>query len=833
MGRNVAPGRTATASLLAVAGLALLLAPPGQRLENTVFDQLQRLQQHPASPEVVLVDTSNWTHGASSFWNADEYPQLLRQLNNAGAQLILPAAPPPQTTRLPNARQLAALADLEQRRAGRRSQPVPATATQWAEITRRSELHARTAGVAAELGNIIVALPISKRVGSGAASAAPCIKPPVDWSIMADAVVSPQVPEVGTIGEIPADFCHSAIGTGHMLFLPDKDGVVRHLDLVVNAEGTAVGSTLLHAVAPAADAIDGTGAQPGAGLQDIARQRHLFLRFSPPNSSGESVTVLAAEQLLHDTDAAGELDGRIVVLGDAVARSGAGYDTPAGARIPVAMLLATGLSNLLTQDYITRSGWMAPVEVALLLLVAGIMVGCGLCVPAPLSVMAGLLGAGMLLGLQGYLLDLGLWVRLAGPAALALMLSCTVPLLPRQASRGSASPRSALASSSRPRPPPATTPHELDLAFSVLRQQPTGEHVKRRLYELALAHARNKDPARAERVLRHLAGIDPHYRGAADKLRKLGGMHRPAPEAGAAAAPARPDNGGQAGDFSGKTIGRYRIERIIGRGAMATVYLGLDPKINRQVAIKAIALASEFGDSELENARTQFLREAQSAGRLNHPNIIGIYDAGEDGQVAYLAMEYFPGRPLSQFSRPGNLLPPAQVIEIVARIAEALHYAHGQHVVHRDIKPANLLYDPASDTLKITDFGIARLTDSSRTRTGIILGTPSYMAPEQLMGSGVTGQSDLFSLGVTLYQLLSGQPPFRADSISLLMQKIAHDPHPPLSTLRNDLPAGIHAVVDRALAKEPADRFADGRAMALALRDCCSSVAPPAAVRTS
>lgn len=833
MGRNVAPGRAATASLLAFAGVALLLAPPGQRLENAVFDQLQRLQQHPASPEVVLVDTSSWTDGASNFWNADQYPELLHRLNNAGAQLILPAAPPPLSDRLPDARQLAALADLEQRRTVRTSQPAADTAAQWAEISRRSGLHARTAQAAAELGNVIIALPVSQQVSSGTASSAPCIKPSADWSITADDVVSPHVPAVGTIGQIPADLCHGAIGTGHMLFLPDQDGVVRHLDLVVNAAGTAVGSTLLHAVAPAADTADTAGTQPGEVLQNIARQRQLYLRFSPRGSPGKSLTVVAAEQLLQGTDTAGALADRIVVLGDASAKPGAGYHTPAGQRTPVAMLLATGLSNLLTQDYITRSGWLAPVEVLLLLLVAGITLGVGLRVPAPLAAMTGLLGAGLLLGLQGYLLGLGLWVRLAGPATLALVLSCALPLLPRPASRSSSSPRSAPASSTRARPPPATTPHDLDLAFSVLRQQPTGENVKRRLYELALTHARNQDPARAERVLRHLAGIDPHYRGAGDKLRKLSGMHRPAPAAGPAAVPASHDRGGEAQDFSGRTIGRYRIERVIGRGAMATVYLGLDPKINRQVAIKAIALASEFDDSELENARTQFLREAESAGRLNHPNIIGIYDAGEDGQVAYLAMEYFPGRPLSQFVRPGNLLPPAQVIEIVARIAEALHYAHAQRVVHRDIKPANLLYDLASDTLKITDFGIARLTDSSRTRTGIILGTPSYMAPEQLTGGGVTGQSDLFSLGVTLYQLLSGQPPFRADSIALLMQKIAHDPHPPLSTVRNDLPAGIHAVIDRALAKEPADRFADGRAMALALRDCCSSVAHPAAVRTS
>jgi serine/threonine-protein kinase len=258
---------------------------------------------------------------------------------------------------------------------------------------------------------------------------------------------------------------------------------------------------------------------------------------------------------------------------------------------------------------------------------------------------------------------------------------------------------------------------------------------------------------------------------------------------------------------------------------MATVYLGRDPKINRRVAIKTIALAEEFADSDLVNARTQFLREAESAGRLSHPNIISIYDAGEEGAVAYLAMEYVQGKPLSYYAQQGHLLPAKVVFELMARVAEALHYAHGQHVVHRDVKPANVLYDRGSDTLKITDFGIARLTDTSKTKTGIIFNTPSYMSPEQLAGTNVTGQSDLFSLGITLYQLLTGMPPFRADSIPKLMQKIAHERHDSVRLLREDLPPAVDALFDRALAKDPADRFPSGRSMANALRECGATLA--------
>ena len=228
-------------------------------------------------------------------------------------------------------------------------------------------------------------------------------------------------------------------------------------------------------------------------------------------------------------------------------------------------------------------------------------------------------------------------------------------------------------------------------------------------------------------------------------------------------------------------------------------------------------------DDDLEAAKTQFRREAESAGRLNHPNIIAIYDTGEDKNVAYLAMEYFEGKPLNYYAQASNMLPPKWVLELIARAAEALHYAHGQGVVHRDIKPANLMYDAASDMLKITDFGIARLTDTSRTKTGIILGTPSYMSPEQLAASDVTGKSDMYSLGITMYQLLTGTTPFRSDSIPKLMDKIINDRHKPVSSIRDDVPTSVDVVLDQVLAKNPDDRFANGRAMALALRDCVKS----------
>jgi eukaryotic-like serine/threonine-protein kinase len=197
-----------------------------------------------------------------------------------------------------------------------------------------------------------------------------------------------------------------------------------------------------------------------------------------------------------------------------------------------------------------------------------------------------------------------------------------------------------------------------------------------------------------------------------------------------------------------------------------------------------------------------------------------VYDAGEDQGLAYIAMEYLRGQHLSHFADQTRLLPPKSVMLLVARVAEALHYAHRQNVVHRDIKPANIMFNPDTDELKITDFGIARLTDTSRTKTGIVLGTPSFMSPEQLEGRPLDGRSDQFALGVSLYQLLCGQLPFRAESMPRLMQKIATEPHASVRLVRPELPECVDSIINRALAKDADLRYATCAEMGLALRNC-------------
>jgi predicted Ser/Thr protein kinase len=374
--------------------------------------------------------------------------------------------------------------------------------------------------------------------------------------------------------------------------------------------------------------------------------------------------------------------------------------------------------------------------------------------------------------------------------------------------------------------------------FAELKGRKPNATVLGDLYTLGAQLEQRGRVPQATAVYRHLARFDNTYKDVAARLRRLMDTERGKPKAAAAdPADAQASMSATTPDLrapserpalaavpEAERLGRYQLEREIGRGAMGIVYLGRDTAINRMVAIKAIPLASEFSDSELIEARSRFFREAETAGRLNHPNIVTIYDVGEERGLAYIAMEYLKGRHLSEYAKSNNLLEPRKVLEIIARTAEALGFAHKQQVVHRDIKPANLMYDPATDVLKITDFGIARLSGAGSTRTGIVLGTPSFMSPEQLEGRTVTGHSDLFSLGVSLFQLLTGQLPFTADSMTGLMQQIAEAPHPPLRAFRPDLPACVESVIDRALAKNPEARYDSGAQMAAALDDCRSKM---------
>ncbi|HEX6020110.1 MAG TPA: protein kinase, partial [Burkholderiaceae bacterium] len=270
------------------------------------------------------------------------------------------------------------------------------------------------------------------------------------------------------------------------------------------------------------------------------------------------------------------------------------------------------------------------------------------------------------------------------------------------------------------------------------------------------------------------------------------------------------------GDTPVRQVGRYLIQSRLGRGGMATVYKAHDPQINRSVAIKFLH-ASLAEDAEFH---ARFLREARAAGGLSHPNIVVVHDVGEIEGRPYMAMELVDGVPLADQLDRGKPLPIRDAVLVGLQLARALDYAHAHGIVHRDIKPGNILMLADGRTVKVTDFGIAHMDDGAgqqHTQVGAVMGTPQYMSPEQTRGEKLDGRSDLFSAGIVLYQMITGERPFKGESLVAVATRIANDPTPPLGQKRPDAPASLRRVVERCLAKQPAQRYQSGKELADAL----------------
>src|ERR1700739_1849241 len=277
-----------------------------------------------------------------------------------------------------------------------------------------------------------------------------------------------------------------------------------------------------------------------------------------------------------------------------------------------------------------------------------------------------------------------------------------------------------------------------------------------------------------------------------------------------------------------ETLGKYEIKRTLGRGAMGTVYEGWDPIIARRVAIKTVKLPDNSDDAETEEALARFRREAQAAGRLIHPNIVGVFDYGETNDLAYIVMEFVDGPPLKNLLDKQERFALPDTIRVMEDLLTGLQFSHDRGVVHRDIKPANVMLTSTGQA-KIADFGIARIESSSMTQAGTLLGTPAYMSPEQFMGLTVDARSDIYSSGVMLYQLLTGERPYEG-GLSAIMHKALNTDPPLPSQISITCPPAFDAVVRKAMAKRPEDRFHSATEFLEALQAAASGRSLAAAV---
>jgi len=336
------------------------------------------------------------------------------------------------------------------------------------------------------------------------------------------------------------------------------------------------------------------------------------------------------------------------------------------------------------------------------------------------------------------------------------------------------------------------------------------------IYDIALQQERKRQYHQAITSYKHIVASMSRYKDAEERLKALEKFERDDKSllstTEISSTLVIPDQ-----KVSKPILGRYEIDRELGRGAMGVVYLGHDPKISRTVAIKTLNY-SQFDETLLDDLMSRFFREAEAAGRLSHPSIVTVYDVGEEPDLAYIAMDYAEGKSLSAYAKPSSLLSIENVHEVVLKVAEALEYAHQQNIVHRDIKPGNIIYNPINCAVKVTDFGIAKIVDDSKTKTGSVMGSPLYMSPEQLMGKKVFGSSDVYSLGVTFYQLLTGSTPFDGDSIATLTYQIINNKPKSIKSFRDDIPPSTIRIINKSLQKDPVKRFTSAGAMAVALR---------------
>ena len=618
----------------------------------------------------------------------------------------------------------------------------------------------------------------------------------------------------------------SAAGIAHLNQYQDVDGAVRSEPLLVNYYGKAVPSmALLTAMkslnlGPADIKLNpGDSVQIGKLRIKTDESALMLPQFYKPQGGKSAFPVDSFYDVLTGKIPASKYTDKIVIIGATAAGVGVQFPVPGYPGLSPAETIAHITSSILNEHFIVQPSWGVWAAFAAFLVVAAYLIAALPRLSAGKAAAATAIIFIVLIGTEfGMLSAAATWLKLVFPATLLVIghLGLTTKrFLVTESGKQKSDEESA--ETNRMMGLALQGQGQLDMAFDRFRRVPYSDALMENIGNLALDFERKRQFNKAQAVYEYMATLNKGYKGLEAKLSRAKNLSETVILGGGGSHP-----GGtmllNGGGVEKPMLGRYQVEKELGKGAMGVVYLGKDPKIGRVVAIKTMALSQEFEGEELDDARERFFREAETAGRLQHQNIVTIFDAGEEHDLAYIAMEFLKGKDLVDFCKDGNLLPHAKVLSIVARVAEALAYAHKQNVVHRDIKPANIMYELDSDTVKVTDFGIARITDSSKTKTGLVLGTPSFMSPEQIAGKKVDGRSDLYSLGVMLFQMLAGVLPFRGDSMAELMYKIANEEAPDIRIIRKELSPRLADIVALSMSKRPETRYQDGDQFAADLR---------------
>lgn len=522
--------------------------------------------------------------------------------------------------------------------------------------------------------------------------------------------------------------------------------------------------------------------------------------------------------LLHSKQAPPILKGKIAVIGFN-ARESRHINTPVSSRMSEGELIANILENIISNTFITRPPLMFHLEILSLFLLGTMATLLFPCMGG-LSRTALAVGLIILPLLAGMLLfsTRGIWFKttyiVCGTLTIYFTISLKHLLVARGSKRDSIETNRLLGLSFQ-------SQGLLDLAFDKFRRLPVDDETKELVYNLGLEYERKRMTDRALIAYEYISKWGS-YRDLDERIPKM----KASDNSSTLGSYGKNREVSILADASAETrsrVGRYDILEELGKGSMGQVYKALDPKINRLLAIKTIRFSDEFEEDLIEEIKERFFREAEIAGQLSHPSIVTIYDVGEDRDLTYMAMEFLEGENLEKYIIKENLLPFTKILDVIAEVAEALDFAHGADVIHRDIKPANIML-LKNGGVKVTDFGIAKAISSSRTKTGVILGTPNYMSPEQIMGQKMDLRSDIFSLGVLFFQLLTGELPFHGENLSSLLYQITQVRHPSVRSFDPKIPRVCEQILNKALAKDPKDRFSNAEEVERIIRLLISKI---------
>ena len=611
---------------------------------------------------------------------------------------------------------------------------------------------------------------------------------------------------------------------GHINIIPDMDGKVRRLPLFIQYRGRYFPSFVFQLAAKYVgarlddltpiNASNGSGALHLGSLTIPADSGYRML--IDYNGGRTPYETLSFSNVLKGNFERKVFRQKIVLLGVAAERVSDRYQTPIHSAAPEIEIVVSALENIVNGRHVARPPWAFPLEAMVVIYLCVFLV---FVIPrVRLRVGAFILGSFVVTwtGTMVLLfLEYGYWLWIFPPFLVAIpgygffVFKRSSELLRDETVEAN----KALGLSFQGQ-------GMLDMAFEKFLKCPVKDSsMKQALYNLGLDFERKRMLNKAMTVYEHIgkAGEFKDIHERVVRLKDAGETVILPPKAKKKGA-VLPEPA-----LSKPTLGRYEILKELGQGAMGTVYLGKDHKINREVAIKTL----RYGDVEsdqLEEVKTRFFLEAEAVGKLSHPNIVTIFDVGEDHDMAYMAMELLKGTDLTEYCRKDNLLPVDRVLRIASSVADALSYAHSCGVVHRDIKPANIIL-LENDQVKVADFGIARVLNISETQTGVVLGTPGYMSPEQVGGKKVDGRSDLFSLGVVSYELLTGEKPFKGENIAAVMYAIAKSSYPPVKKIVPTIPRCCAQIVDRLLTKGVTKRLGPAYKVVKEIDKCLSKLA--------